>query len=183
MEQTVRQLQQKTNELLQNKQAVQDKENKLREYILKERGLKEDISLKEKELQSYIQQQKKLKEQIFKMNKTVQRIEAMNSLNLYQKKQAKAQLILSEQELANLFSAINFCYNNFEERLRTEYPHLTNDDIYICCLLKMGVNNQNIIILLEMNEEALKKRKYRIKRERMNLSQDGISLEEYLKDY
>ena len=183
LEQTVRQLQQKTNELLQNKQAVQDKENKLREYILKERGLKEDISLKEKELQSYIQQQKKLKEQIFKMNKTVQRIEAMNSLNLYQKKQAKAQLILSEQELANLFSAINFCYNNFEERLRTEYPHLTNDDIYICCLLKMGVNNQNIIILLEMNEEALKKRKYRIKRERMNLSQDGISLEEYLKDY
>lgn len=181
LDQSVRQIQQKTNELMQNKQTLQEKENELREYIQKEQGLKEDISSKEEKLQSLKQQQKELKEQIFKMNGVVKRIEEMNSLNSYQKK--KAELMLSEKELDDLFSAINFCYDDFEKRLRAEYPNLTNHDIYMCCLLRMGVSNQNIAILLMSNEEALKKRKYRIKREKMNLARDGTSLEDHLKNY
>lgn len=140
----------------------QEKESKLREYLRKEEGLKE---------------------QIFKMNKVVKKIEGMNSLNSFQKKKANAELILSEKELEDLFSAINFCYDNFEKCLSTKYPNLTNDDIYMCCLLRMGVSNQNIAILLASNDEALKKRKYRIKREKMNITQEGISLEDFLKHF
>lgn len=57
----------------------------------------------------------------------------------------------------NLFDAMNFCHNGFEERLRVDYPLLTEDDIYICCLLRMEVCHSDIALLLDTNEEALKK--------------------------
>ena len=86
-------------------------------------------------------------------------------------------------DMKNLFEAMNFCYDGFEKRLREEYSALTTDDVYVCCLLRMGVSNANIVLLLGSNEEALKKRKYRIKREKIGLGKDGLSLEDFLAKY
>lgn len=183
LNQSLRELQKKTNELLEQRQNLSEKELILKASIAEKNLLKEEKVEKERLLSELSEQQRLLKEKIFKMNETVRRIESLDKLNPLQKRKQKSDLILSELDLRNLFEAINFCYDSFEKRLRENYSTLTVDDIYVCCLLRMGVSNANIVLLLSSNEEALKKRKYRIKREKIGLEKDGPSLEEFLAKY
>ncbi len=183
LNQSLRELQKKTNELLEQRQYLSEKEQILKASIVEKNLLKEEKMEKERLLNELSEQQHLLKEKIFKMNETVSRIESLDKLNPSQKWKQKSDLILSEMDMKNLFEAMNFCYDGFEKRLREEYSALTTDDVYVCCLLRMGVSNANIVLLLGSNEEALKKRKYRIKREKIGLGKDGLSLEDFLAKY
>lgn len=181
--QNLRELQKKTNELLLQRQELSDKEQALKESMVQKNTLEEEKNRNELLLAQLSSQQSQLKERIFKLNETVRKIESLESLNPRQKQKSKADLLLSKQDLTNLFDAMNFCHNSFEERLRSDYSLLTEDDIYVCCLLRMGVCHSDIALLLDTNEEALKKRKYRIKREKIGLENDGVALENFLSDY
>ena len=176
-------LQKKTNELLQQRLVLSEKELALKETIEEREILTKDKLHKEKLLEELSKQQQVLKERIFGMNEIVQRIERLHHMNDLQKHKQRIDLILSEQDLQNLFKAMNFCYNNFEERLRKNYPSLTNEDIYVCCLIRMKVSKSDIALLLSTNEEALKKRKYRIKRDKIGLGKDAVSLDTFLAEY
>ena len=90
---------------------------------------------------------------------------------------------LSFQELSDLEEAVNICFDSFASRLRDEFPKLKDDDIHLCCLLKMKVPTKNILSLLDTNEPALKKRRYRIKHDKMDLPDDFSSLDEFLLNY
>lgn len=176
-------LQKKTNELLQQRLVLSEKELALKETIEEKELLTKDKLHNEKLLEELSSQQQMLKERIFGMNEIVQRIEGLHHMNDLQKRKQRIDLILSEQDLKNLFEAMNFCYNNFEERLRANYPSLTNEDIYVCCLVRMNVGKSDIALLLSTNEEALKKRKYRIKRDKIGLGKDDVSLDAFLAEY
>lgn len=138
---------------------------------------------KEEALSVSENQQQKLKEKIFKNNEVVMKIENLKVMKDVDKIKSKSTLVLSEQELSSLLSVINACYDDFASRLHEQFEALTLDDIYICCLLRMKISSQDIMLLLDINEEALKKRKYRIKRVKLSLPQTGISLEEFLLSY
>lgn len=182
LDESQKQLQQKTNELLQNKQTVEDKEAELEEYYQKEQSLRKNIIIQKEKLDFYMQQQQNLKEQIFRMGKIAIRIEKINTLAKLQKDRQAKQLKLTQEELDELSSAIDCCYSDFTKRLHSDCPSLNDMDIYICCLLKMDVKSQDIGYLLDISDETLKKRKYRIKKEKLGINQD-ISLENYLKNY
>ena len=177
------QLQEKANELLQQRQALQEKEQALRESMRREAGLKGGLSAMERQLAQYASQQELLKKQLFKTNEAVQRIEDLDSLNSAQKVKKGKKLQLSQQELSSLFAAINACHHDFEKRLRAKYPSLTGTDVYLCCLLRMGVSNENIVVLLDTTENALKRRKYRIKHEKIAMPPQYESLDEFLRSF
>ena len=183
LEQSRLQLQGKANELLQQRQALQEKEQALRESMQREAGLKGGLSAMERQLAQYASQQELLKKQLFKTNEAVQRIEDLDSLNSAQKVKKGKELQLSQQELSSLFAAINACHHDFEKRLRAKYPSLTGTDVYLCCLLRMGVSNENIVVLLDTNENALKRRKYRIKHEKIAMPPQYESLDEFLRSF
>ena len=181
LDQSRLQLQEKANELLRQRQALQEKEQALRESMRREMGLKGDLSEMERQLESHVSQQQALKEQLFKANDAVRRIKAMDGLNSVQKAKNRKELQLSPQEMESFYAAINACHNDFEQRLRVEYPALTDGDVYLCCLLRMGIGNEGIVILLDTNDVALKKRKYRIKRDKMNVPPQYESLDDFLR--
>ena len=183
LEQSRRQLQERTNELLQQRQALQEKEKVLCESMQRETGLKGSLSAMERQLKEYASQLGELKEQLFKTNEAVQRIEAMDELNSVQKAKNRKELQLSLQEMESFYAAINACYHDFEKRLRIEYPSLTDTDIYLCCLLRTRISNKNIVILLDTNEKALKMRKYRIKHDKMDVPPQYLSLEDFLQAF
>lgn len=182
-------LQQITNELLMQQQALQEKEQNLRLVI--ERGKKLEEKLKEsasgstnkqqEQLERLISEQKELKERIFLANEVVKKIENLKSLNPYQKRNKKQDIQLSPEERSQLYEAVNYSFNNMENRLREMYPALSEDDIFICCLLRTGVSNGDICLLTESSDAALKKRKYRIKHDKMKNTEEGISLDDILK--
>lgn len=174
--QSLMQLQDKTILLQKHQEELHNKEWELNLYLQKAESLKSDILQKEEELKMHQQKERELKEQIFKMDRIVQKIESLDSLNTIQRYKSTSDIMLSPQELANLEEAVNLCFDNFASRLKADYPKLTADDIYLCCLLKMKIPNGNILILLNINQQTLKKRKYRIKHEKIETQ----NLDEFL---
>ncbi len=183
LEQSRLQLQEKANELLQQRQALQEKEQALRESMRRETGLKDSLSETERKLEEYDLRQQALKEQLFKTNDAVRRIKEMDGLDSVQKVKRGKEYRLSAQEQADLFAAINACHNDFEQRLRVAYPSLSDDDVYLCCLLRMGISSRSIAILLGIGEGALRTRKYRIKCEKLDVPPQYESLEDFLRAF
>ena len=88
---------------------------------------------------------------------------------------------LDESEIDELTKAIDNCYDNFATKLRTRFPELSPGDIYICCLIKLGIDNPGLCAILDISDNTLRKRKYRIKKERLDPDGNYTSLEEMLR--
>jgi len=184
-------LQQKENELLVQQQLLQEKEQALRLIIEHNNVLEEKLRKKDDRANSEAQEQliklmeerEQLKDEIFHTKEVVIKIGKLKKMNTYQKHVKKTVFFLSEEERKQLYEAVNYTYNNLERNLRKNYPLLTEDDIFVCCLLRMGVINEDICLLTASSEAALKKRKYRIKHDKLKNSEEGVSLDDLLKRY
>lgn len=180
-------LQQTSNELLIQQQLLQEKEQDLRLAIERQKGLEQKLKESSQEntemeqLSELMAEQKALKERIFHANEVVKKIEKLKQLNAIQKRSKKSDLLLSPEECRELYEAVNYTYNNMESFLRENYPLLSEGDIFICCLLRMEVSNGDICLLTGSSEAALKKRKYRIKHDKMKNTEEGVSLDDILK--
>lgn len=180
LSQSLNQIQQKSNELLNEKHLIQEKEEELKLHLMKEKELVKDISHKKDLLCLYENKQKELKKQLFEMDMVVKKINSLKKMSDKQKVKSKDSLMLSEQERDDFIAAIDSCFDQIASRLHKQFSTLSNDDLCICGLLRMGISNSDIVILLNTSEEAFKKRKYRIKREKIGLFKDKLSLEDYL---
>lgn len=87
---------------------------------------------------------------------------------------------ISEKEWDDFVELIDLVYNHFTQRLLAQYPTLTKGDLQICCLTKQGFGNQVISILMNLQTNSFARRKYRIKQEKMNGSNDDRSFEEII---
>lgn len=143
----------------------------------------EELHLKKEELSLHQQKEQDLKSRILKMDTIIQKIESLNAYNEIKQNRSIAELVLSNKELAGLEETVNLCYDNFAIRLRQDFPKLKEDDIHLCCLIKVKVPNKDIVSLLNTNNIALKKRRYRIKHDRMGLTDEVESLELFLSGY
>ena len=153
------------------------------EFLMQQKEMDVELSRKSEALIQQQEKERELKEQIFKMDAIVQKINAFNSMKPLQRSRSESQFTLSNEELSDLEVIMNLCYDNFADRLRVQFPKLKDDDIHLCYLLKMKVPNKNILSLLDTNELALKKRRYRIKHDKMELEEDVSSLDEFLSNY
>ena len=70
---------------------------------------------------------------------------------------------LSDTEISELIAAVNDCYNGFANALTAQYPSLADSEIYLCCLIKIGLDNPGLCAVLGISDSALRKRKYRLK--------------------
>lgn len=57
------------------------------------------------------------------------------------------------------FQSVNALYDDFLIRLAQAYPALTEDEILICCLLKIGLSNEEIRLLLKSTPNIVQKKK------------------------
>lgn len=87
---------------------------------------------------------------------------------------------LDDDSWDDFMNLINLIYNDFNKKLIEKYPTLTKEDLHICCLTRLGFNNQVIAILLNQQTNSYARRKSRIKQEKMNGNEDARSLEEIL---
>lgn len=61
------------------------------------------------------------------------------------------------------FQSVNALYDDFLIRLAQAYPALTEDEILICCLLKIGLSNEEIRLLLKSTPNIVQKKKSAIR--------------------
>ena len=58
---------------------------------------------------------------------------------------------------------INKLYNNFTLRLKEQFPSFTNNDLQVCCLIKLRITVSAIAKILNISPASVSKRKQRIK--------------------
>lgn len=90
---------------------------------------------------------------------------------------------VTEAEWNEVKSAVNDGFDNFAVRLHEAYPLLTDKEICFCCLVKIKVNMQDLSDVYCVSKAAITKRKYRIKTEKMNITDDSISLDMLLQSF
>ncbi len=61
------------------------------------------------------------------------------------------------------FQTVNALYDDFLVKLAHTYPTLTEDEILICCLLKIGLSNEEIRLLLKSTTNIIQKKKSSIR--------------------
>lgn len=86
-----------------------------------------------------------------------------------------------------LYENLDILYNSFYTRLKKECPSLSEVDLQVCCLIKIGLTTSQIANIICITGPSVSKRKFRI-RERMNQDKEGllasdITLDVFLMDY
>ncbi len=158
-------------ELMRTRQEAQDKELELMS----------NISRKNEQLDALRRRQRELKESIMHTNDVICKIEALKRMNEQKKIKSAQSIALDEGEMQSLIDSTNLCYDNFTDRLKTRFGDVSTGDICLCCLLKLGIGAQDQSLLLGISDSTLRTRKYRLKKKKMNLSDDFETLDEFIK--
>lgn len=162
------QLQEKTIDL----HAAQEK------IIEKETALDKELSQREKMRSEYSSKEAAMRKKILRHSEIIRKMEQLNKMSQQDKIQSRS-VVLSDEEQDNLAEIVNICYNNFTDRLWKKFPTLTKADISLCCLIKIGISNSNMLYLLDTSKVALKKRKNRLKHDKMGMDEND-SLDEFI---
>ena len=85
---------------------------------------------------------------------------------------------LDDDSWDDFMNLINLIYNDLNNKLIVKYPSLTQEDLKICSLTRLGMSNQVIAILMNTQTASYARRKSRIKQEKMNGNEDERSFEE-----
>ena len=88
---------------------------------------------------------------------------------------------ISNKDWERFFKLFDLLYSGFVKRLRTEFPQLTKHDLEICCLLKIGLSNDELSKVFSTISESTTKAKGRMKK-RLNLSIED-DLEQFISRY
>ena len=161
--------QRKQHELYLNSKAMQLEQDNL---LLKQ--AKEISSLREKEALQ--------RESLFRKIDVFKKLPSITPTEKDKKIQPQ-KITLSEADWNELARTIDEAHPNFTERLKQSFPSLTMADIYFCCFLKINVNMQDLSDIYCVSKAAITKKKYRIKTDKLHISDNLVNLDEFLKTF
>lgn len=109
----------------------------------------------------------RFKSKVMENDKVVGKIDALRDMTASQIIRSSDSLTLTDADIENLERLINECDNGLVDRLRELSPRLSAQDIALCCLLRLKVDKRNIAALLCVSDAALRKRKYRLRTDKL----------------
>lgn len=86
---------------------------------------------------------------------------------------------LTDQDWLTLKEILKTTYFLFVDNLQSQIPNLTEDEIRFCCLLKIGLNSQQLSILLNIQSASVSHKRYRIMK-KGQLENTDITLEKFV---
>jgi len=114
----------------------------------------------------------------FLQNFILERTEVMKKFN-----QGSDSLIhLSQHEWAEIERTLNAIDNNRFANLREQYPNMTEDDLRLCILTRLGLSNRTIGNIYCITISAVQHRKLRLKKDVFGESDPDITLEQILRN-
>lgn len=125
-----------------------------------------------------------MRNKLLEYNPVIVKLRKFGELDDASKIKAVKSYRLTEKELGQFVEAMDVCYNGFVDRLMAKYENLSKDDIYLCCLLRLGMRSGSIALLLDISMETLRKRKQRLKNDKMAAEAGKFdTLDEYLRGF
>lgn len=86
-------------------------------------------------------------------------------------------MALTNDETAKLIEAVDVCYEGYVTQLHNDHLLLGPNDLALCCMILLKVPNRDIAILFGLSTDTLKKRKLRLRTEKLGINE---MLEEWL---
>ncbi len=158
------------------------KSQKRKEQILLDQEVlqKEKIEELEKEKEQ-IQKETELRADFYRQLNLVVIPELRNTMN--EKAGAESKHIkLTEKDWDRIIENTDVAFSHFTKRLKEAYPQMTTIDIRFCCLIKMQLKQSEIADILNMEKISVKRRKLRIRKDKMMLD-DGRILDEIIRNF
>lgn len=139
-------------------------------------GLREkEIRLRSKEAE--------LREALFRRISFFHKLPSLHTNNSQDESAPSHKIVVTDAEWAEVTSVVNDAFDNFVTRLQQAYPLLGNKEIGFCCLVKINVNIQDLSDIYCVSKAAITKRKYRIKTDKLGITDETISLDSFLKTF
>lgn len=88
--------------------------------------------------------------------------------------------IMHQGDWLQLIAETNKCWNNIARELQSKY-HLTEDEIYLCCLYLTNLPISHFCHILSCERDTIYKKADRILENKMGFAHKEISLKEALK--
>lgn len=117
----------------------------------------------------------KIRENVFKSSSVYKKI-IKNSLSIEQSKDNA----LNDKEWIALKECVKSTYPAFFDNLQDKFPNLTEEEIRFCCLLKIGLDSQQLSILLDIQSASVSRRRNRIMK-KGGLENTNTTLEKLIK--
>ena len=152
-------------ELLEKSKILLEQENRL-------------IKMREKESQ--------LREDFFKKLNNIKKIPSLSLANKKEKDlpvDATAKISLTGNDWEELIRNIDVAYDHFTDRLIKAYPNLTIQEVHLCCLVKIKVARNDLANIFCITPQSVKTTKYRIKKDKMGISDRDITLDLFLEKF
>lgn len=126
-----------------------------------------------------------LKKRIYEVDNALKKVRYLKDINKNMPPNSIKTMALTDEEMDSMKLSVDACHNGFIRRLAEEFPVLGEDDLTLCCLIKLGLRSYQIAILMNVTDNTLKRRKQRLKTEKLGLQYCDITLDEWIlnKDY
>ena len=114
----------------------------------------------------------------FLQNFILERTEAMQKLS----QSGDSLIYLSPHEWSEIERTLNAIDNNRFANLREQYPNMTEEDIRLCLLTRLGISNRTIGNIYCITISAVQHRKLKLKKDVFGEGNPDITLEQILKN-
>ena len=138
--------------------------------------------LREKEIRQR-NKEAELREALFRRISFFHKLPSLHTDDKPDESATNSKITVTSAEWAEVISAVNDAFDNFVVRLRQTYPTLGEKEIGFCCLVKTNVNLQDLSDIYCVSKAAITKRKYRIKTDKLGITDESISLDSFLKAF
>lgn len=139
-------------------------------------GLREkEIRLRSKEAE--------LREALFRRVDFFRKLPSLHSNESRDETVANHKIVVTDAEWMEVIAVVNDAFDHFAMRLKEAYPLLNYKDIGFCCLVKVNVNIQDLSDIYCISKAAVTKRKYRIKTDKLQITDENISLDNFLRTF
>ena len=114
----------------------------------------------------------------FLQNFILERTEVMKKLN----QSGDSLIYLSPHEWSEIERTLNAIDNDRFAHIREQYPNMTEEDIRLCLLTRLGISNRTIGNIYCISISAVQHRKLKLKKEVFGETNPDITLEQILKN-
>jgi len=168
------------------------KRKKIREHIFREESLRAQslvienenkLLRQEKELMVLREKSAILRESLFRKMSVATKIPSLKTSDDELHIVSTGRIDLREPDWNELIHTVDDLFGEFASRLEKEYPVLSKEDIGFCCLLKINVSMRDMADIYCISKAGITKKKTRMKKDKFNIHEEGLSLDDFLASY
>lgn len=121
-----------------------------------------------------------LRNRVIMMDDSLDKIRALRDASPKERATSGSRFMMTDAEMEHLLTTVNICHEGFVDGLREEFPTLSDKDVEICALIKLGLQSRDIALLTGMSDNTLKTRKKRMKKEKFSEETADMQLDEWI---